>query len=119
MNIVLGFGQFHVDETKAHCARILEIVKCKDEKQIRRELQKFAFSLGTFKEKGWRVMYEPSVHCFSEWDEHFGCVVEGLHTHYSDDNPMSPDGYASWGIPFCITYINDDNRGERSYVSVL
>ena len=44
-------------------------------------------------------------------------VVEGTYSHYRTDHPLSPDGFASLKIPFCITILENSTYGKRVYVS--
>lgn len=119
MNILFGFGQYHVDLTKDLAKQIAIILKCRNEDTIKDQLNVLKKLTGTFKDKGWPYLRIKTIHCWKNYKEHFGCTVEFMHTHYRDDHPMSPDGYASFSIDVSITYQNDDSWGERIYISEM
>lgn len=118
MNVILGFGKTHFDDTKRVAQALADAIVGKNEDEIKAAIEAAIEERGTFKDTGWKRL---SAHAsfFSDYDRHFGCVIEGKESHYRDDHPMSPDGIAMMGVPFCITYQSDDIWGERVFVSTM
>lgn len=118
MAIILGFGQSHIDKSKRIIEELAKRLKGKrEEKEIEKILDDYIKELGTFKDKGWKY-FNAHFSVYHDWSTHFGCVIEGTVSHYRDDHPFSPDGYASMDMPFCLTIQNDDVSGERQYISI-
>lgn len=115
MNIVIGFGQTHVEETKSFANEIGKrlLQQDGDPEEVAKEM---AAELGTFKDKGWPLAHIRSVDVTENWRPVI--VVEGTRSHFRDDHPVSPDGYASWNHTFCVVVMIDDIWGPRYYVSV-
>lgn len=119
MNIILGFGQHHIDKTKAFCRRIAEAVG-NDPENAESVAQAVACEEGTFKDKGWRIATLRRAQYAPRYEGSFAVVVEGVYYHIRDDHPLSPDGYASLECPWCVTVIHDEGIwGRRDYITLL
>jgi len=93
---------------------IARLQDLKTETDIEQAVKDQIAAAGTFKDKDWKILGCRTDY-FSKWDEHFLAVVEGAVHLFSDNNPLSHDGYSCTMLKFCITIINDDIWGYRMY----
>jgi hypothetical protein len=120
VNILLGFGKAHFDLTKSKARELVDAVKmCKDEQTVKEYAEKYAESLGTYKtdKYEWAIFKIREVAVFSGYSQQHGIMIEGVHSHYRGDHPLSSDGFAMLDVHFAMVYINDDIWGERIYIS--
>ncbi len=114
--MIFGFGPAHEDDTRRLVNGLSTALSGADDPQ--REAEKYALSLGTFKDEDWRIMGIRRVMKMSDYDER-GIVVIGVVSHYRDDHPMSPDGIAMMQHEFALTLIDSDDVWEPgSFVAI-
>jgi hypothetical protein len=114
MNILIGFGQHHVDKTELFARKIASAaLDGADEKEI----EKIFLSEGVFDGQ----YRNARLRRFHRGDDAGATitVVYGTYSHYRKDHPLSPDGWAMWDIPFCTVSIKDDIWGDRIFVMAL
>ncbi len=120
MNVVFGFGQSHIDKTKRFANDLASALIADAQTDPREVATRMAESVGVFKETDWKIVHIRRVEKYSgqQADGDETIVVDGTYAHIRDDHPMSPDGFAQWTVPFCVTILQDDAWGERVFVSV-
>ena len=117
MAVILGFGQSHIDKAKSVVNELAEHLPKENTKDFAEE---FALSQGTYDapKNKFRIMRIRTVHTWEDYDEHWGCVIEGIYSCYRNDHPLSPDGFACLDIKFCLTIQEDDVWGKRVYCCI-
>lgn len=122
---ILGFGAHHVERSRAQLRELLDAIAgavastglgC-----VCEVAEVFAMSQGKTELRSGYLASNFSirdVNCLCNYGAYV-VVVEGLSSHYRLDHPLSPDGCASWSLPFCVTYATDDVWGERKYLSLM
>lgn len=118
MNVILGFGKAHFDKTRQVVNELADKISSKDE--IKQLAESFADEQGVYKadKYNFRLMKIMTTHTWSCYDEHWGCVIEGIYSHYNNRHLLSPDGFAALDIKFCLTIQEDHVWGRRVFVSL-
>jgi hypothetical protein len=121
-NVILGFGQHHVDLTREWMAglgdELVERATSKDtvDEIVRDHVKRAgetALSSCMIKHVSVReVLY------LSHYEGHAVIVVEGTWNHIRTDHPLSPDGAAAMYLPFCLTVCLSETWGTRVHISV-
>lgn len=118
MEIVFGFGPDHERATRVLAGRLAnEVLRQRDE-PAELVAKRFMDALGTYKDKGWSMGSIRFVTDAERYADSRIITIEGQHSHYRDDHPMSPDGYACMTFPFCITICDDDIWHPRIYIAL-
>lgn len=107
MRVIFGFGQHHADLTSDKLNAIsdtlrkfIESRKNHDDyrlSDIKNILDTLVGQEELFNNKWNPLFFQTIFGDTTMWS------VAGRHSHYRDDHPASPDGFASLSIPFCIT----------------
>ena len=118
MEVMFGFGPYHEDQTRALVARLADDILSRPNELPEIVAKRFMADLGTYKDKGWNFGRIRWVTCDQRHESARIIMVEGQHSHYRDDHPMSPDGYASATFPFCLTICMDDIWHPRFYIAL-
>jgi len=123
MNIVLGFGPYHVDVSKTFLNKLGDTILTKYEEDLTFDAVAYIKDeikqLGTWGDKKWPIVYDMGIQVSSKYETEKTVVFEGTYSHYRNDHPLSPDGIACWTLPFCLVVRRDEGIwGNRSYVSI-
>lgn len=123
MDIIFGYGEYHVNLTKQYINEIVRIIEehSNNPDKLKNELELYRNYKGKFKEKDWYIIDYFVINSFKKYpsEDDYSYVIESGVNHYRDDHPLSPDGYSCLTHKFCITYLNDSTYGKRVYLSFL
>jgi hypothetical protein len=115
MNAILGFGQHHAEVTRRFCDRVASAIIAGGAEE---SVAAVVSGEGTFKDKGWRIARLRRFGCAEFRSGATAIVAEGTYSHIRDDHPLSPDGFASLDVPWCVTVFFDDIWGTRTHVAI-
>lgn len=129
--MIFGFGEYHYQQTRNFCKNIVKIIntefdvnKSITEKNLKNlinsEIDKIPQHEFNGKKYAHLYLQRVNLSFFYKNKDLKNCVivVDGTYSHYDNDHPMSPDGFACLSIPFCITLFRDDVWKNRHFISV-
>ena len=119
MNVIIGFGDSHFEQTKKDLQMLIETIANELEALsleqisfdcVRRWIDEYKEKLGLFDNKYSYLFCLASVfnsYCLG------AVILYGNFKHYKKDSPFSPDGWAMMEIPFAVTFYISEWSGKR------
>lgn len=125
MGFMVGFGDHHVDKTIAFARSLGSLALSCEYDKIGEAVQAAVAELAPHHRNGkdWRsaMLRHFGVDGWRDRGDGLGdrrtVTIEACYSHYRNDHPFSPDGFAMWQIPFVVVAMRDNAWPDRVYVS--